>query len=160
VVKALTALIDQLPTLMPNATIMVDGKAMTTAQVVAQLRSFLTEVEQLIATRALAKSQTAALKTSRSAVQTTVVALKPAAAGILGASSAGYAALGFQSAARAVPTAEAKATATERRLATRAARGITGKRQRAKIHAPAPAPAPTSPAPATPAATVVKPSGG
>ena len=161
VVKALTVLIDQLPTLLPNATIMVNGTAMTTTEVVAQLRTYLTAAEQLQATRAQASSQASALKVSRRSVQTTVGAVKATAAGVLGTSSASYDALGFAPAVRQVPTAAVKAEAAEKSAATRAARGIKGKRQRAKIHA-APAPAPTSasasPGAATPA--VVKPSGG
>jgi hypothetical protein len=141
-------------------TIPVDGTSMTPADMKKALQSSIAAADSTQAARAAwtgASSKETALHDSTIALLSSLrsfVVLKFGSQ-----NQATLADFGFTPRTRKAPTAETKAAAAEKSLATRAARHTMGPRQKAKVKgaaaatpttAPAATPAPTSPTPAVP----------
>jgi hypothetical protein len=138
----------ELPTLMPDLSVLVNGTPKTCAQVVAQTEQHVNAEEHLLGLKAQVKEAQAAIKSLRREEQATLLAVKAAAAVAFGNTSASYQTLGFPSPTlRRTTTTAVKAEAVEKSHATREARGTKGSRQKASIHGTVPA---TTGAPATP----------
>jgi hypothetical protein len=145
VVKTETELIAQLPSLLPDLSIVVDGEKLTVTQVTAVLQSHVTTIGKLEAARAQLHELVLEQRQERLSSRAIVVLVRAYVAITFGPSSSQAIALGFAPAPPRPPSVTVKAAAHLKALATRAARGIMGKRQRAKIHAPSASPAVVTP---------------
>jgi hypothetical protein len=133
VVKAEADWIEQLPTLLPNATINVNGVMMTIPQIVALLTSHSGTIRSVDASRVTTSELVVTQKAQRANVRQVALGLRVYVAANLGTASSAYSALGFQPTPRSQPSAEVKAEAVLKGQATRAKRHILGKKQRAAI---------------------------
>jgi hypothetical protein len=139
----------ELPTLMPNLTVMVGDTTMTCAQVVAEAEQHISAEQQLLSLKAQLKLAQANIKGVRTRMRVAGQQVKSAAAAAFGSGSPQFQTLGFTPPrTRKATTVEEKAVAAARRVATRVLRGTKGSRQKASIHGTVPAP---TAAPATPA---------
>ena len=145
-----TKLTTQLPTLMPNLSVQVNGTTLDCAQVVAQTEAHINAEQHILSLVAQLKEARAAIGLLRDQENATLQVVKAAAAAAFGRSSQSYQALGFPSPqARRTVTVPTKAEALEKSHATREARGTKGPRQKASIHGTVTTTTPA--APATPA---------
>jgi hypothetical protein len=145
------ALASELPTLMPNLSVIVEGTTMTGAQVVALATEHITAEHQLLALKSQMKELQSSVKGLRARMHAVGLVVKNAAAVAFGSNSQSYRALGFLSPKeRKVPTGAERALAAARNLATRVLRGTKGSRQKAGIHGVVAAPAAVTPTPAAP----------
>jgi hypothetical protein len=142
----------QLPTLMPNLSVQVNGTTLNCAQVVAQTERHINAEEHILSLKSQLKEAEAAIGGLRDQENATLQVVKAAAAAAFGKSSQNYQALGFPS-TRRTATVATKAEAVEKSHATRQARGTKGPRQKEAIHGTVPS---TTPAPAPASPTVVK----
>ena len=165
VVAAETALIDKLPSLLPDAIFLVNGQKMTTAQAVEVLKAHVTTCTELQTEHDRLHSIVVRQKLARALSRAVVEVLMAYTETNHGKASDLYRELGFAPATRRVPSAQTKATAVAKMNATRSARHIMGKRQRAAIQASppvndasaAPPPSPVQQTQPAPAPTVVAP---
>jgi hypothetical protein len=151
----------ELPTLLPNLTVLVDGVTMTGAAVVADVEQHIAAEQQILAVKEQLKELQSRIKPVRAKVRAEAQAVKTAATVAFGSDSQSYQKLGFTSPKlRKVASAATKAEGIVKGAATREARGTKGSRQKAAIHGTVPATTPTAPAPAptpaTPATPAVK----
>jgi hypothetical protein len=145
------ALATELPVLMPNLTVLVDGTTMTSAEVSSLATQHISAEHQLLALKSQVKELQSSVLGLRARMRAAGQAVKLAAAAVFGNNSQNYRTLGFTSPkARKITTGAEKALAAARSLATRVLRGTKGARQKASIHGVVPA-ATTEPV-ATPAA--------
>jgi hypothetical protein len=126
-------LIEQLTALLPNETIGVNGTKVTTTQMVTQLGGHLSTIHKIALLRAELQTLVEQQQAERIAVKVTVAGLETYVISAYGTSSSVYGALGFVARKHTAPSAEVKAAAVDKRLATRKKRFTMGKRQRAAI---------------------------
>jgi len=132
-------LVAQLPTLMPNLTVVIDGVPVTGAQVIAKVERHISAEEQILALKAQLRLLQANVKPVRVDVRKALLTVKAAAAVAFGDYSPSFENLGFETPKlRKAPAVVTKVEAIEKSYATRQARGTKGTRQNASIHAPAP----------------------
>jgi hypothetical protein len=133
-VEAEQELIDQLPTLMANQQLLINGVKMTVAQFLAPLQEHVTQAQVLNQKRGDIKGIVASQRQLVASNRKQMQGFKAFIASTFGTSSSLYITLKLARAPQSV-TAAVKAEATVKRNATRKARGIVGKKQRKAIHA-------------------------
>ena len=137
----------QLPTLLPNLTVLVDGVTMTGAEVVAVVEQHITAEQQILALKAQLRLLQTNVKPVRVKARAVVLSTKTAAVVAFGSASPSYENLGFAPAKqRKTVTVAEKGVAVEKGHATRVARGTKGPRQKESIHGTVPATPPATPA--------------
>jgi hypothetical protein len=137
----------------PTTPMSINGKPTTLANVIAIYQAAIDTRNALIAQRAALDKALVARHTADVTRLATDRGLRAWVDSAFGPASSEATEFGFVLAPPKPKSAATKATAVEKTLATRAARGTKGKRQKAKIHGTIPAPtAPAAPATTTPAA--------
>jgi hypothetical protein len=139
--KAETTIVAQLPTVLGKVTIPINGQMLTTVQIVALVQGHLDALTELVDLRAQTAAAILAERTQRKTVKAAVICIRNYVASAFGDQSSQYASLGFAPRKVAQKSAESKAQAVNKLLATRAARHTMGKRQKAEIHGDVSAPA-------------------
>jgi hypothetical protein len=147
-----------------GATIMLGGVSITVSDLIAELTSFLAQLTAVSTTRNAWQQQ---VQLARTAEVSRIDPLRAQLASYMdatfGETSSVLTDFGLKPRKKPVRSAQNKATAAEKMLATREARGTKGSRQKAGIHGVLPtATPPVSPAAPTPgaAAPVVPPNNG
>ena len=137
----------QLPTLLPNLTVLVDGVTMTGAEVVAEVEQHITAEQQILALKAQLRLLQTNVKPVRVKARAVVLSVKTAAVVAFGCASPSYENLGFTPAKqRKAATVAVKSEGIEKSHATRVARGTKGPRQKEAIHGTVPSTTPATPA--------------
>jgi hypothetical protein len=159
-----TALVDKLPTVLPNASIVVDGETLNCKQICGVLQSELDVINKVLSLGAQYHAAVAEMKGLRPQGRKVRSTLKAMVTSTLGDTSAPFIALGYVPRKSPVANAVNKATAVVKRAATRLARHTMGPKQKAAIKGgnvtvtieptPAAPGAATATAPAAPAAPV------
>jgi hypothetical protein len=138
-----------LPSVLPGATIPIDGTVMTTDGVVGLIDEHAASMTDVAHARAALEDAIRKEHALRARVKAVTVRVRDYAKAMVGGSSTAYAALGFAQAAPRKPSSATLKLAVEKRLATRKQRMTMGARQRATIKGvlpPAPTAAATAPA--------------
>jgi len=145
----------ELPTLMPNLSVVVNGVTMNCTQVADQAKEHISLEEQLASLKAQTKEAQTNIKGVRIRMKATLQQVKAAATGAFGSGSTQFVTLGFTPPkTRKTTTAAEKALGAAKNLATRVLRGTRGSRQKEALHGTVPATAPAAApaqAPVTPA---------
>jgi hypothetical protein len=137
-------LVTELPALMPDLKVVVDGAPLTCTQVVTETSQHLDQEEQLRSLKAQVKAAQAQIKPVRARMRAMGQQVKAAATAAFGSGSPQFQLLGFTPPkTRKTTTAAEKALGAARSLATRVLRGTRGSRQKAALHGVVPAPTPT-----------------
>jgi hypothetical protein len=132
--KALNALIINLPAVFATTSIPINGVMMTIAQLLVLLKAAVAAIESAEQTKSVAHNAATAAETAIAAVRAVVPDLQDFARLTLGANSNQFALLGFSAPKKPVKTIAAKAEGIARGAATREARGTKGKNQKKGIH--------------------------
>jgi hypothetical protein len=128
-------LVAQLPTLMPNLVVLVDGSPVTGAQVVAKVQRHITAEEQILDLKAQLRELQSRVKPVRVGTRKALLKVQTAAAVAFGDYSPSFASLGFETKQlRKIPAVVTKVEAIGKARETRVARGTKGTRQKASIH--------------------------
>jgi hypothetical protein len=148
-----------LANLLPNASLPVAGKLMTSQELQARVKAHVNVMKAARATRAKYTELVAQDHSLRVEMGPVLTDVRNYVAALYGEHSAEFASFGFKQRKTPERTPATKVVAAEKMLATRLARHTMGPRQRSKIHgtvpAKPPADAPVAPQPAngtTPAA--------
>jgi hypothetical protein len=152
--KAETTIIDHLPSVLGKALIPMNGKTMNGTQLVALLQGHLDAIATVDHLRAQTKTAVQGERTERATVKAAVLCIRNYVALAFGEQSTQFTSLGFVPRKQAVKSAEVKAQAVKKQLATREARHTMGSVQRSKIFGTVPA----APAPAVNGTTASAPS--
>jgi hypothetical protein len=132
-VTAETTIVGHLASVLGKISLPINGETMTTAQLVALYQSHLDAISKIDSLRA---QLTAAIKAEvevRATAKGATICLRNYVAALYGDASTQYSSLGFAARKEPQKTAESKALAVKKLLATRAARHTMGKVQKAKI---------------------------
>jgi len=132
-----------------SASLIVANQAYTGTQLVAVLQPLADALSATTASKAAWQSDVAAERKAFTQADEFLALLHQAIYAAYGNAVASLADFGLAPRTRTTPTAEVKAAAAQKALATKKARGEIGKDKRAKIEAPATS-AGTSPTPAAP----------
>jgi hypothetical protein len=151
-----TALVDKLPTALPNATIVVNGATLNGKQIVVVLQSELDAIAKVQALGAQYHAAVAELKAIRPQARKVRSTLKAMVSSTLGETSAPFIQLGYQPHKSGVTPVVQKATAVAKRAATRLARHTMGPKQKSAIKGGA-VTVTIEPTPAAPAAAAAAP---
>jgi hypothetical protein len=134
IVKAEATIVAHLPSVLGSVKVPINGVMMTAAQIVEQIQDHRDTITTLDSLRAEAKAALAIVRARQEAVKATVRCVRSYVTIAFGEHTAQFASLGFSPHKPAEQSAESKAMAVTKALATRAARHTKGKRQKAAIH--------------------------
>jgi hypothetical protein len=133
VLATMQAIVNGVETNLDNKTLVLNRVAITSSALVASLQNVIAAYQAAQAARAAWIQAVSTQHALVDAIQPTIVALRAYIVAVYGEQSAEYKSFGFTPRRKSQPSAEAKALANQKRLATRAARKTMGSRQRLKI---------------------------
>ncbi len=153
IAKLDSTLVTQLPSVLPNASVLVDGETLNQKAITDELNAEIAQIAVVTKLGNEYHQAVADLNAMRPRGTKVRAAVRNLAAATVGENTPKYLSLGFPSRKVKTPTVATKQSGVVKRAETRIARNTMGKKQKAAIHGGGATPAKPQPAPPAAAAT-------